>query len=376
MGIAFLTRSEAIIYLPLITMFAVWGAIQKKNVWKTTFKSLLYPTIAVIILSPQVTLLCRYEGRFLLRRNAGNLIEESINKAQINSGSAAESVSTTVNNDTSKLHQLSTNVYRMTATVVENSFDYITDKIPKAVGYVPVLFLIVGLIACWKKLFQFSPESITLLTFVWTFVVLSIIEAHSRFLIGVIPMIAAPIATGIIFSSAKLLQNKPAEFSDKQLIKPSIRLVIAFFTLGVIGPTAARIATRNPYDGTEIIAAGKVFAGIIKNNPSDQSKIILTNVRESTRLKYITGMPMVLLHRKKEHLAQEIEDILIEHQDTKFLVIEEKSRRSIFPDFPVLSKWAEHLETCQTHPNSKKPERLYIFQIDQEKLIDKSTRYD
>jgi len=259
---------------------------------------------------------------------------------------------------------------------VENSFDYITDKIPRAVGYVPVLFLIVGLIACWKKLFQFSPESITLLSFVWTFVVLSLIEAHGRFLIGVIPMIAAPIATGIIFLSAKLLQNKPAEFSDKQLIKSSICLVIIFFILGVLGPTAVRIATRNPYDGTEIIATGKVFAGIIQNNPSDQSKIILTNVRESSRLKYITGMPMVLLHRKKEYAAQEIESILIEHQDMKFLVIEEKSRRSIFPDFPVLSKWAKHLETCQTHPNSKKPERVYIFQIDREKLIDKCTRYD
>ena len=376
LGIAFLTRSEAIIYLPLITIFAVWGAIKKKIAWKTALKSLLYPTIAVIILAPQVTLLCRYEGRFLLRRNAGNLIAESINNAQINTAPAAESVSTTANNDTSKLRQLSTAVYKMTVSVAVNSFDYITDKIPRAVGYVPALFLIVGLIACWKKSFQFLPESITLLSFVWTFVALSLIEAHSRFLIGVIPMIAAPIATGIIILSAKLLQNKPAEFSDKQLTKSSICLVIIFFILGVIGPIAVRIETRNPYDGTEIIATGKVFAGIIKNNPSDQSKIILTNVRESSRLKYITGMPMVLLHEKKEYTAQEIEDILIQHQATKFLVITEKSRRSIFPNFPVLSKWAKHLETCQTHPKSKKPERVYIFQIDQEKLIDKYTRYD
>ncbi|MDH4202018.1 MAG: glycosyltransferase family 39 protein [Phycisphaerae bacterium] len=371
LGIAFLTRSEAIIYLPLVTIFAVWGAIRNRIAWKTAAKSLLYPTIAVIVLAPQVTLLCRYEGRFLLRRNAGNLIAESINKAQINLPTVAESVSTKANDDTSKLRQLSTAVYRMIVTVAVNSSDYITDKIPTAVGYVPALFLIIGLIACGKKSFQFSPESITLLSFVWTLVVLSPIEAHSRFLIGVLPIIAAPIATGIIILSAKLLQNKPAEFSDKQLEKSSIRLVIIFFILGVIGPTAARVATRNPYDGTEIIATGKVFAEIIKNNPSDQSKIILTNVGESSRLKYITGMPMVLLHEKKAYTAQEIEDILIEHQATKFLVITERSRKSIFPDFPVLSKWAKHLETCQTHPKSKKPERVYIFQIYSEKLIDK-----
>jgi len=368
LGIAFLTRSEAIIYLPLITMFAVWGAIKKKIAWKTALKSLLYPIIAVIVLAPQVTLLCRYEGRFLLRRNAGNLIEKSISDAQINTVSAVESVSTTANNNTSKLRQLSTALYRMAVTVVVNSFDYMTDKIPRAVGYVPAFFLIIGLITFRKKLFQFSPESITLLSFIWTFVVLSLVEAHTRFLIGVIPMIAAPIAVGIIILSAKILQNKPAEFSEKQLTKLSICFVFVFFILGVIGPTAARIASRNPYDGTEIIATGQVFSKIVKNNPGDQSKAILTNVRESSRLRYITGMPTVLLHRKKEYTPEEIEDILIEHRDIKFLVIEEKSSGSIFPDFPVLPEWAEHLETCQTHPKSKEPERVYIFQIDQKNL--------
>lgn len=366
LGIAFLTRSEAVIYLPLITIFAVWGAIRKKVAWKTAAQSLLYPAIAIIVLAPQVILLCQYEGRFLLRRNAGNLIAESINNAQTDAGSGSEAVLSEADNDTTKLRQLTNVVCKVLVSVAANSFDYITDKIPRAVGYVPALFLIVGLIACGKNLFRFSPESLTLLSFVWTFVILAPIEAHSRFLIGIVPMITAPIATGIIILAAKLAQNKPAEFGNKQLVMSSVRLVIIFFILGVIGPTAARIAARNPYDGTEIVATGKVFSEIIKNNPADQSKIILTNVRESSRLKYITGMPMVLLHRKKAYTAQEIEDILTEHPSTKFLVITEKACRSIFPEYPVLAKWAKHLETCQTHPKSKEPEYVYIFQIDQE----------
>ncbi len=368
LGIAFLTRSEAIIYLPLMTMFAVWGALAGRFAWRTVAKSLVYPTLAVIVLAPQVALLCRYEGRFLLRRNAGNLIQESISKAQPGASSAADPLSMPANNDTSGPGQLAAAAGRMALTVAVNSFEYVTDKIPEAVGYVPTLFLVIGLVACRKKLFRFSPESMTLLTFVWTFVVISLIEAHTRFLIGVIPMIAAPIAAGIIILAAKLSENKPEDFSDRQLIKTSIRFVILFFVLGVTVPTAVRIATRNPYDGTEIVAAGEFFAGMTSNNPGDKSKTILTDVRESTRLKYITGMPTLLLDRKKKYTALEIEDILMQHQDTAFLVIEERSLRSIFPDFPAVSKWAKYLETCQTHPRSKKPERVYIFRVVPEEL--------
>ncbi len=365
LGVAFLTRSEAIIYLPLITLLTVWGAISKKVAWKTAAKSLLYPTIAVLILAPQVTMLCKYEGRFLLRRNAGNLIAESVDKAQINTASADAAVSTAANDDPSRIRQLSTAVSRMAVSVVVNSFDYITDKIPRAVGYVPALFLIVGLMAC-RKWLRFSPESITLLTFVWTFVVLSLIEAHSRFLIGVIPMIAAPIATGIVSLSAKFVQNKPAEFSDQQLTTSSLRLVVLLFVIGVMVPTAARSASRDPYEGTEIVAAGEVFAGILEANPDDRSRILITNVRESSRLRYITGMPVVLLHQKKAYTAPEIEEIITEHPSAKFLVITERTLKSIFPDFPVLSTWAQYLTTCQTHPKAKEAERVYIFQIVQE----------
>lgn len=363
LGVAFLTRSEAVIYLPLIPLLAVWGAISRKLAWKTVAHSLLCPTLALIVLAPQVILLCRYEGRFLLRRNVGSLIVESVDKAQMNAASAADPVSTAVDNDPSRVRQLSTAVYRMAVSVAVNSLDYITDKIPRAIGYVPALFLIVGLISR-RKLLQFSPESITLSTFVWTFVVLSLIEAHDRFLIGVIPMIAAPIATGIIILSAKFIQNKPAEFNEQQLIKSSIRLIVLFFVLGVVAPTAARIASRDSYEGTEIVATGKVFDRIFENNPDDRSKILITNVRESSRLRYITGMPVVLLHQKKAYTTQEIEDLLTKNQSAKYLVITEKSCRTIFPEFPVLPKWAQHLATCQTHPKAKEHERVSIFQID------------
>lgn len=276
----------------------------------------------------------------------------------------ADPVSTAAGSAPSRVRQLSTAVTRLVVSVAVNSLDYVTDKIPRAVGYVPALFLIVGLIAC-RKCFRFSPESMTLLTFVWTFVVLSPIEAHSRFLIGVIPMIAAPIATGIVILSAKFVQNKPAEFSDPQLIKSSLRLAILFFVIGVIAPTAARIASRDPYEGTEIVATGEVFAGIFDNAPDDRSKTLITNVRESSRLRYITGMPTAVLYYKKAYTTPEIENLLTEHPSAKFLVITERTLKSVFPDFPVLAPWAEHLTTCRTHPKAKEQEQVYIFRIDQ-----------
>jgi 4-amino-4-deoxy-L-arabinose transferase-like glycosyltransferase len=365
LGLAFLTRSEAIIYLPMLPVIAAAALWQKRMSWRFAAATCLYPLFAILTLGPQVALLSQYEGHFLVRRNAVQFVAKSIDR----NSQPSQVLSSPQDEDRSGASAAATpttgieRAKGLLVTVSLNLIEYARENIPRAFGYVAVFFLPIGLLYWRRKLFHISEESLCVFPFFWTILLLSPMDAHTRFLTAVLPLVVLPTAIGMILVMAWIVQKNPARLSLPKQLRAE-KHIIVLLLLGVILPTVGKVLSRDYYEGHDLIDAGARIQADQAAVPGHPKGI----VAQARLIAYQAKAEEISFSEEDGMNAKQLRAYVATHPTAGYLAVSKKYLETTFPEFPNLPAWLTYLDLAQSHPKAKRKKYQYLFRIQRDQL--------
>ncbi len=247
-GVAFLTRSEAIIFLPLVPLLGLYGAIRRRIDWKLAAASLSFPLLAAVVMAPQVALLSQAEGRFTLRRNVGQFMAYS--------AGATDQITSEEGEQLNAAEALAQNFGAIAVNAADHLWKYVYDVIPRGMAYVGAVFVLVGVWTVRRKVFAWTPLGLSLLIFLWALCVLSIFDPHARLLLNTMPFLAWPMVVGIAAIAAWIVKWNPAGLARPWKAGP---LIAAAFIATVTVPTIPTVLGRDRHEGYDALRASRII---------------------------------------------------------------------------------------------------------------------
>jgi len=347
-GLAFLTRSEGIIYLPLIPLLAFLGALARKLPWRMACVSLAFPVLAAAVMAPQIAMLSHHEGRFLVRRNVGQFMASS-------AGIVAEEGSSPETVGLSTFETLSRGAARVLAAWVHHVGQYFWDKTAWSMGYAGMVFLIAGAVVCRRQLFRWGPLSLTLAVFLWTVFGMSFFKPHARLLTPVIAMLSWPLAAGIIALTDWVIHVNPARLAVPEKARPWLVALM----LGILAaPTVAHVLTRDYYEDRGLLAAAEIVRSdhVGQAPPAVATSFGLVPLRADGRHVELVFRWEFTLDRLGQYLRR--------HR-TDYLVMPGSRLREMCaqfdPDNPP--DYLRLVGTAASHPKSERHRVVYVYRV-------------
>ena len=248
-GLAYLTRTEGLMLLPLGLLMLAAGAIRRKLPRRMALLgALAMLVVCLAIVSVHVALVSMEEGRFTLRRNMGQFMLYS-------AGQTHEATSSAGRGPTA-LEVFISHSPAMAASWLANLWGYLSSNIARCGGYVTGVFLLAGLAAFGRRLWRWQPCQLGLGFFVLSLCVLSIIEPHTRMLLGTISL------TGFLMGAGLFWINRQADKLDlpgkgkpgSEIVTPGIAIV------AVLAISVASIVKFDSHEDSQFHEAAGIVA--------------------------------------------------------------------------------------------------------------------
>jgi 4-amino-4-deoxy-L-arabinose transferase-like glycosyltransferase len=188
-GLAYLARTEGIALLvpgAVLILAGMIGGRLRPRVALLGGGLLLLVALAVV--SSHVVAVSLKEGQFTVRRNVGQFILYSLGVAASKVPLEGQGASPT--------GELVWNVGGMAWSWTRHLLDYLSDKLPRAGGYASAVFLGAGLAADRRQLWRWGVWQLGLAVALLTLLILSLVEPHTRYLMGLIALTGWTMARG------------------------------------------------------------------------------------------------------------------------------------------------------------------------------------
>ncbi len=248
-GLAYLTRTEGLMLLPLGLLLIAAGAIRRKLPRRVALLgALALLAVGLAIVSVHVGMVSAEEGRFTLRRNMGQFM--------LYSAGATDEVIPSAGKGPTALEALATHGLSMAGSWVGNLWGYLSNNIARCGGYATGAFLLAGLIAFGRRLWRWAPCQLGLGFFVLSLGVLSLVEPHTRMLLGTIGLTGLLMGAGVFWIHDRIDRlNLPGKGKrGSELVVPGIAIV------AVVAISTASIIKFDSHKDSQLHAAAKVIA--------------------------------------------------------------------------------------------------------------------
>ena len=243
-GLAYLTRTEGLMFLPFGLLLIAGGAVARKLPRKTAWwGGLAFAGGSVVLVAIHVGAISRQEGKLTFRRNMGHFMLYS---AGLEKNKKGREVS-----ETEAVRKAWPMLLKGGAV---NFAQYLYDYVPRYTGYVAAFFLPLGLWADRKILFKWGPWQLGLLVFLLGLLAVSLIAPHTRFLVGLIWLASWPMARGMIAAGDWLIRANPLKLSKTAWVRTALPAACLAAMLGI---TAAAWASIDRSEVHAFAAAGK-----------------------------------------------------------------------------------------------------------------------
>ncbi|MFP4053531.1 MAG: glycosyltransferase family 39 protein [Phycisphaerae bacterium] len=346
-GVAFLTRSEAIIFLPVVPLLALYGALRRRIDWKLAAVSLSFPLLAAAVMAPQVALLSRAEGRFTLRRNVGQFMAYS--------AGATDQITSEQGEQLNAAEALVQNFGALALNAVGHFWKYVYDVIPRGMAYVGAVFVLVGLWSARRKVFAWTPLGLSLLTFLWALGVLSIFDPHGRLLLNTMPFLAWPLVVGIAAIAGWIVKWNPAGIAQPDKAGPWIAAaLIATVTV----PTVPTVLGRDRHEGYDALHASR----IIRRHAGEDARPVV-----ACRLGVIAlraGADLVGVSHEWDMDVRRLGEYLRRH-NADYFCMSAANLRTMLPGFEpgAPPAYLELIGTAPSHPGAQEPRTQYVYRV-------------
>jgi hypothetical protein len=208
-GIGFLTRSEALMWIPICCVLLTIGALGRRLTWRFALAGAAgFVVPAIILATPFVALLSKAEGRFTVRRNAGQFLAFSAGLERKNF--------VTTGPTRSETEMVSRHFGRVAAVWPGFFARYLYDMTSRAMGYIGAAFLVIGLIVCRRLLLRWGPLPLALLVYLLGVAQLSVFRPHSRLLVGLIVPLTWVMGAGAVAIARGIVRWNPARMAKPE----------------------------------------------------------------------------------------------------------------------------------------------------------------
>jgi len=221
-GLAYLTRTEGLMLLPLGLLLLAAGAIRRKLPRRTALLGgLAMLAVCLAIMSVHVAMVSAAEGRFTLRRNMGQFMLYSIG--------ATDEVIPSAGKGPTPLEVFTAHGMAMAGSWLKTLWRYLSSYIARCGGYVTGAFLIAGLAAFGRRLWRWRPCQLGLGLFALSVCVLSVIKPHTRMLLATIPLTGFLMGEGVFWINRQVDKlNLPGKG------RPGSEMVIPAIAIGAV----------------------------------------------------------------------------------------------------------------------------------------------
>ena len=202
-GVAFLTRAEALLLLPIGVLLLIVAAIVKRMAWGWAIgTAVLFLLAAAVLAGPYVKVVSENQKQFTIGRNAGDEFLHEIGllkaaRAPDEGPAAAEAADT-------RVHQA---VRQWPSYFVKNLFD----RASRMLGYAGMLFVVTGLFFCWRSFFRWSVWPLATLVFVLLAAMLAVFPPSERLLLPPVLLLSPPMGLGAAMLAAELVSRRSSQ---------------------------------------------------------------------------------------------------------------------------------------------------------------------
>jgi uncharacterized membrane protein YqjE len=351
-GLAYLARTEGLMLLPLGLLVLAGGAIARKLPRRTAlFGGLAMLAAGLAIVSVHVAMVSAAEGRFTLRRNMGQFMLYSIG--------ATQEVIPSVGKGPTPLEVLTAHGLAMARGWLSSLWHYLSSYVVRCGGYVTGAFLVAGLAAYGRRLWRWQPCQLGLGLFFLSLCVLSLIDPHTRMLLGTISLTGYLMGAGVFWIHRQIDRlNLPGKGrAGSEMVIPGIAVA------AVLAVSAASVIKFDPYQDSAIRGAASIVAA---NSAGQDGPVAHPRVAasEPAIAWYAKGEPAAFSSDWTMTAAQ-LHGLLLQKK-ADFLVL----RVSQFPaaglDTEDLQKPAGFLKLvgeARSDPRSKDKEQLLVYRV-------------
>ena len=362
-GLAYLTRTEGLMLLPLGLLMLAAGAIRRKLPRRTALLgALAMLVVCLAIVSVHVAMVSMEEGRFTLRRNMGQFM--------LYSAGATHEVIPSAGKGPTALEVFASHGMSMASSWLANLWGYLSSNITRCGGYATGAFLLAGLAAFGRKLWRWQVCQLGLGFFALSLGVLSLVEPHTRMLLGTISL------TGFLMGAGLFWLNRQADKLNlpgkgrpgSEMVIPGIAIV------AVLAISAVSIIKFDSYKDSQFHRAAVIIAA-----DSEARKMPAPRVASSESIIawYARGEPVTFSDNwtlTTDHLRE-----FVERQKVDFLVLNAKELRNAGLDdqemssLPVFLKllgkapaFLKIIGEAPSDPRSKDTTKLFVFRVQAE----------
>jgi hypothetical protein len=230
-GLAYLTRTEGLMFLPFGLLLIAGGAVARKLPRKTAWwGGLAFAGGSVLLVALHVGAISHQEGKLTFRRNMGHFMLYS---AGLEKNKKGKEIS-----ETEAVRKAWPMLLKGCAA---NFAQYLYDYVPRYTGYVAAFFLPLGLWADRKLLFKWGPWQLGLLVFLLGLLGVSLIAPHTRFLVGLIWLASWPMARGMIATAEWLIGANPLKLHRTAWVRAALPSACLAAMLGITAGAWASI---------------------------------------------------------------------------------------------------------------------------------------
>ena len=263
-GLAYLTRTEGLMLLPIGLFVVAVGGIARKLPRRTALLGgLAMLAVGLAIISVHVAMVSAAEGRFTIRRNMGQFMLYSIG--------ATQEVTPSAGKGPVPLEVLTAHGLAMARSWLNGLWHYLSSYIARAGGYVTGAFLIAGLAAYGRRLWRWRPCQLGLGVFFLFLCGLSVIKPHTRMLLGVLSLTGYLMGAGVFWIHRQVDKlNLPGKG------RPGSEMVIP--GIAIAGVLAISVASVIKFDRYQDSAISRAASIVVANSRSQEPPVAMPRV--------------------------------------------------------------------------------------------------
>jgi 4-amino-4-deoxy-L-arabinose transferase-like glycosyltransferase len=346
-GLAFLTRTEAIAYLPLAVAAAAWGAAWGRLTWRQAAGALGFVAAALLLIGPQVALMSAQAGRFTIRQNAGQFLAFS--------AGATDVLHAPQGHDVGLLRALADNAGQVAAAYAGHFAEYLCRIAPFTLGHAGAPFVLVALVAAGRRLLRWGIWPLWLAMFLWLVLALSLFNPHAYMLLPVMGALVWGAGDGIRRSADLIIRWNPLRLRRPNRARPWL---LAGMILAVFAPTVYACLRKDRYANHDVVAA----ADLIRRHASGRRGLAVAGSYGQPALR-LDGRHVPLPNRW-QMTRRELADYL-RRQGADYVILGIEAMKRMHLDFDPNHPppFLKLLGRTRSHPKARPPRLLCVYQV-------------
>lgn len=215
-GLAFLTRSEGLLLVAVAAVFVVIGLVRKHLTPKFAGAGAgLFVLGTAALAGPYIALISHDEGRFTIRRNAGNLLRYDAGRSEVKTAAgAAQRIG--------EVEAARQNAGRILVLWPGRFLKNIYDESSQMLGYVGMLLAVAGVAATRRKLIRWNAMPLCVLGYLLFVAMLSVFAPHGQVLLSPLLLLTPLMALGTAALAEAIVKWNPARLARPEQAMPWI----------------------------------------------------------------------------------------------------------------------------------------------------------